>query len=191
MAALEKMGMDENTLVIFSSDNGPAIAMPALTVGSTGGLRGRKVDIFQGGVNVPFIVRWPGKVEAGKVDSTSVLSTVDLLPTFAALAKKDLPADYYPDGENIISIFDNKTFNRTKPLFWEWRFAAAERPNGWVNSAVREGEWKLMADEKRERVELYNIENDRAESKDRAASNPEKVKELLAMWDQWKAGLPE
>ncbi|GAA0880814.1 sulfatase-like hydrolase/transferase [Algoriphagus jejuensis] len=191
MQALEEMGLDDNTLVIFSSDNGPAVAMPALKVGSTGGLRGRKVDVFEGGVNVPFIVRWPGKVEAGKVDSTSVLSAVDLLPTFAALAQKDLPADYRPDGENVASIFDNKSFERSKPLFWEWRFAVADRPNGWVSAAVRDGDWKLMADEKRERVELYNLAEDRAESKDVAAANPEKVTELLAMWDQWKSELPE
>ena len=191
MAALKDMGLDENTIVIFSSDNGPAAYGPSLTAGSTGELRGRKVDIFEGGVNVPFIVRWPGKVDAGKVDSSSVLSTVDLLPTFAALAHKDLPADYQPDGENVISIFDNKTFERTKPLFWEWRFAFADRPNGWVFSAVRDGDWKLMADEKRERVELYNIEEDRTESKDLAAANSEKVTELLAMWDHWKSELPE
>lgn len=191
MQALEKMGLDENTLVIFSSDNGPAVAMPALKVGSTGGLRGRKVDIFEGGVNVPFIVRWPAKVEAGKVDSTSVLSTVDLLPTFAALAQKELPGDYQPDGENVVSIFDNKTFDRSKPLFWEWRFALPDRPNGWVAAAVRLGDWKLLADEKLERVELYNLAQDRTESNDLAKMQPEKVAELLAMWKKWKTELPE
>lgn len=191
MQALEQMDLDENTLVIFSSDNGPAVAMPALKVGSTGGLRGRKVDVFQGGVNVPFIVRWPGKVEAGKVDSTSVLSTVDILPTFAALAHKELPSTYEPDGENVVSIFDNKSFEREKPLLWEWRFADPNRPNGWVSAAVREGDWKLLTDEKRERVELYNLAQDRTESIDLAKTQPEKVANLLMIWDKWKSELPK
>lgn len=194
MQAMEELGIDENTLVIFSSDNGPAHVPPALHAGSTGGMKGRKVDIFQGGVNVPFIVRWPAKVDAGKVDSTSVLSSVDLLPTFAALAQKELPANYQPDGENIASIFQNKSFRRSTPLFWEWRFAQESAPNGrmtWPTTAIRYGDWKLLASKSRERVELYNIAEDRLESNELSSLHREKVTELLAMWDKWKSELPE
>lgn len=134
MDALNEMGLDKNTLVIFSSDNGPAHVPPALHVGSTGGLKGRKVDVFQGGVNVPFIVRWPGRVDANKIDTTSVLSAVDLLPTFAELAQKELPKEYKPDGESFTTIFYNNPFERSKPLYWDWRFPtqSASRPNGWA-----------------------------------------------------------
>jgi N-acetylgalactosamine-6-sulfatase len=193
MKALKEMGLDENTLVIFSSDNGPAHVPPALNVGSSGGMKGRKVDIFQGGVNVPFIVRWPGKVNAGSVDSTSILSAVDLLPTFAELARKELPENYRPDGESFTAILDNMPFERTKPLFWEWRFPtnSPNRPNGWVTASVRHRDWKVLADEKRDRIELYNIKDDRFESQNLITSNMEKAKELLAMWDEWKTGLPE
>jgi N-acetylgalactosamine-6-sulfatase len=194
MQAMEELGIDENTLVIFSSDNGPAHVPPALSAGSTGGMKGRKVDIFQGGVNVPFIVRWPVKVDAGKVDSTSVLSSVDLLPTFAALAQKELPANYQPDGENIASIFENKSFRRSTPLFWEWRFAQESAPNGRMTSpttAIRYGDWKLLASKSRERVELYNITEDRLESNELSSLHQEKVTELLAMWDKWKSELHE
>lgn len=193
MKALNELGLDENTLVIFSSDNGPAHVPPALYVGSTGGMKGRKVDVFQGGVNVPFIVRWTGKVDAGKVDSTSLLSAVDLLPTFAELAQKELPETYKPDGESFSSIFNNQTFNRSKPLFWDWRFPVqgTSRPNGWVTSAVRYGDWKLLADEDRKRIELYNISEDRFESKNLFESNEKKSRELLAMWDDWKKELPD
>ncbi len=191
MQALKEIGLDENTLVIFSSDNGPAGYGPSKTAGSTAGLKGRKTEIFEGGVNVPFIVRWPGKVDAGKVDSTSVLSTVDLLPTFAELAHVKLPSDYKPDGESIAKIFENESFTRTKPLFWEWRFSAANSPNGWASAAVRYRDWKLVADESRGRVELYNIKDDHFELKNLAESNQSKVKELLTMWDSWKLELPQ
>ncbi len=193
MGALNEMGLDKNTLVIFSSDNGPAHVPPALNVGSTGGLKGRKVDVFQGGVNVPFIVRWPGRVDANKIDTTSVLSAVDLLPTFAELAQKPLPTGYRPDGESFAAIFNNILFKRNKPLYWDWRFETQNpnRPNGWVSGAVRDGNWKLLADAKRERVELYNIDADRFESRDLSRENRTKTKELLTMLKDWQGHLPD
>ena len=195
MDSLTEMGLDDNTLVIFSSDNGPAGYRPAKRAGSTGGLRGRKGDISQGGVNVPFIVRWPGHVHAGRTDNQSVMSAVDLLPTFCELADKELPDDYQPDGESFTSIFDNIQFNRSKPLFWEWHFAResnnAIRSGSWMYLAVRDGDWKLVADKKRERIELYNIAYDRFEIHNRAEDHSSKVNEMLAMWDEWKRELPE
>jgi N-acetylgalactosamine-6-sulfatase len=156
-------------------------------------MKGRKVDIFQGGVNVPFIVRWPGRVNAGAIDSTSVLSAVDLLPTFAELAGEELPDDYQPDGESFTTIFDNNPFERRKPLFWDWRFPVenSKRADGWVNAAVRYGDWKVLADSTRNRIELYNIKKDRFECQNLVVSNTEKANELLAMWDEWKLQLPE
>lgn len=195
MDALTEMGLDENTLVIFSSDNGPAHYPPALIAGSTAGLKGRKADIFQGGVNVPFIVRWQGHVTAGKVEKQSVLSTVDLLPTFCELAQTELPEGYNPDGESITSIFENVPFERTKPLFWDWRFArVSDNPrqvNQWPENAVRCGEWKLYHNAKIDSTELYNIANDRFEKNNLAIGNPEKVEQLLGLLKDWKAELPE
>ncbi|MEN8118388.1 MAG: sulfatase-like hydrolase/transferase [Bacteroidota bacterium] len=195
MEALTEMGLDKNTLVIFSSDNGPAHVPPALHVGSTGGLKGRKVDVFEGGVNVPFIVRWPGYVDAGKVESQSVISGVDLLPTFCELAGKELPGEYIPDGESFTSIFQNIPFQRTKPLFWEWRFPVISddprHANRWPEAAVREKEWKLYHNFKINRTELYNIKEDPFEKNDLMESNPEKAVELLKLWKEWKSGLPE
>ena len=188
MNAIKEMGLDENTLVIFSSDNGPADYKPAQKAGSTAGLKGRKTMLFQGGVNVPFIVRWPGHVDAGKTDSRSLMSAVDLLPTFCELAGKELPEDYQPDGESFASIFNNVPFNRTKPLFWEWRFPVDKpnKPNSWVFIAVRDGDWKLLADKKRQRIELYNIAQDRFEINNLAKQDSAKASEMLAMWDEWK-----
>ena len=193
MDAIKKMGLDENTIVIFSSDNGPADYKPAKIAGSTAGLKGRKTMLFQGGVNVPFIVRWPGRVDAGKTDNQSVMSAVDLLPTFCELAGKKLPKDYQLDGESFASIFKNVPFKRSKPMFWEWRFPVnrPSKPNSWVTSAVRDGDWKLLADEKRQRIELYNIAEDRFEINNLAEQNSAKAGELLAMWDEWKSQLPD
>ena len=195
LKALTEMGLDENTLVIFSSDNGPANYAPARIAGSTAGLKGRKADVFEGGVNVPFIMRWPGHIPVGKVDSVTVLSAVDLLPTFSELAGEKLPADYKPDGESFAKIFDNKPFIRSKSLYWEWRFPYkgndSYRQDSWVTCAIRNGDWKLLADKGRKRVELYKISADPFEQNNLAKENPKMVGDLIKEWDAWKSGLPK
>ncbi|WP_405562412.1 sulfatase [Polaribacter sp. Asnod6-C07] len=188
--SLSEMGLDENTLVIFSSDNGPAGWGPSKEAGSTAGLRGRKVDILQGGVVVPFIVKWKNHVQANKVDSTSVLSTVDLLPTFASLAQTKLPKNYSIDGENIASILDNKSFERTKPLFWEWRFPKVQTDH-WAKGAVRNGDFKLLFNEEINREELYNIAKDPFEKNNLAENNNQIVTEFKSLWNDWKKDLPK
>jgi len=190
LESISEMGLDENTLIMFSSDNGPAGWGPSKEAGSTAGLKGRKVDIFQGGVVVPFIVKWKNHVEENKVDSTSVLSTVDLLPTFANLAEIELPNDYSIDGENISTILENHTFNRTKPLFWEWRFPK-ENSNHWAQGAVRKGDWKLLFNEKIKREELYHISKDPFEKNNLAERNEQHVSELKSLWKNWKKELPK
>jgi arylsulfatase A-like enzyme len=195
MQAIKDMGIDENTIVIFSSDNGPAHYKPGLTAGSTAGLKGRKTAIFEGGINVPFIIRWPKHIKEGRVDSKSVLSTVDLLPTFVAIAGSKLPKEYKPDGENILSLFKNQTFKRTKPLFWEWRFPLVDtnssQTNSWPQGAVRDGEWKLVFNEKINRFELYNISNDIFEKDNLAQANQKKINKMYELWKNWKATLPK
>ena len=190
LESISEMGLDENTLIIFSSDNGPAAYGASLKAGSTGGLKGRKVDIYEGGVVVPFIVKWKNHVLANKVDSTSVLSSVDLLPTFASLAQIELPKNYDIDGENIVSILENKSFERTKPLFWEWRFPKV-KTNHWAQGAVRKGDWKMLFNEKINREELYNIFKDPFEKNNLAENNKKIVSELKSLWYNWKKDLPK
>ncbi|UXX79846.1 sulfatase-like hydrolase/transferase [Reichenbachiella carrageenanivorans] len=195
MAAVEALGIGKETIIIFSSDNGPAHVLPALTVGKTAGRKGRKVDIFEGGINVPFIVRWPGHVTAGAVDSTSILSGVDILPTFLELAGvSKLPTDYDADGESFASIFDNQKFNRTKPLFWEWKYpVVSSRWNlteRWASRAVIDGKWKMLADNEGKRIELYDLIQDPLEKNDVANENPEKAQVMNDLWENWKKTLP-
>lgn len=195
MSAIKDLGIDENTLVVFSSDNGPAHYGAAMVAGSTAGLKGRKVDIFEGGINVPFIVRWPNHVKQDRLDTISILSSVDLLPTFAELANTELPKDYIPDGEKINDIFSNNTFNRTKPLFWEWKFPLISnknhKQNRWPQGAVILGKWKLLFNSTINREELYDLNNDHNENYDLSQNHPQKVSELKKLWKNWKTTLPK
>jgi arylsulfatase A-like enzyme len=122
LEALDRLNISDNTLVIFSSDNGPARASGptelelqydtatgagwgiAAAKGITAGRKGYKASLFQGGVEVPFIARWPGKISAGVVDKVSLISAVDLLPTFCELAGVNLPSSYVPDGMSQVSV---------------------------------------------------------------------------------------
>jgi N-acetylgalactosamine-6-sulfatase len=201
---LKEQGLDENTLVIFSSDNGPERTGTRkqmtdnstgpghgtfYSVGESGGLKGRKRSLYAGGIRVPFIARWPGVIPAGKTDRDSVLTAVDLLPTFMDLAEAKLPADYEPDGVSMVSALKGNTFSRDKPIFWEWR-AAKEDPKTWPYQGIREGDWKLLVNEKLGKAELYDIETDWAESTNLAGDHPETVEKLKMQLATWTATLP-
>ena len=210
--ALDRLKLTDNTLVIFSSDNGPARAQrgtPLETMydtatgkgfniaaarGITGGRKGYKAALFEGGVGVPFIARWPGKIEAGKVDKTSIFSAVDLLPTFCEIAGVHLPASYHPDGISQVGTLKGKgTARREKPLFWKtvapWP-ARKTKPDHWVSYAVVSENWKLVANRDAKHVELYDLVADPLEKSDLKAKHPAKVSQLRKMLVQWQGALP-
>ncbi len=209
---LDRLGIAENSLVIFSSDNGPARApQPTeLTLqydtatgagwgigaskGTTGGRKGYKAALFEGGICVPFIARWPGKIAAGKVDDESLISAVDLLPTFCEVAGVDLPPDYQPDGVSQVAALKGKAVpNREKPLFWKidakWP-AAKAKPFHWASYAVVAEHWKLLGNEDSTYVELYDIAADPMEARDLKGQHPEEANRLVELLDQWKTTLP-
>ena len=206
--ALKEEGLADDTVVIFSSDNGPESAAAKAgpkkadpdakaagydtyySVGETGGLRGRKRSLFEGGVRVPFIVRWPGRTPAGATNSATVLTAVDLLPTLCAAAGVKLPSEYRGDGENLLEAFRGKAVARTKPIFWEWQGKKAE-PDWWPRLAVRDGDWKLVLTEDAKRAELYQVTEDRAEAADVAKAHPAVVARLSKLALDWKATLPK
>jgi N-acetylgalactosamine-6-sulfatase len=206
--ALKNEGVADNTIVMFSSDNGPERTAAkakerkldpdahvtghdtSYSIGETGGLRGRKRSLFEGGVRVPFIVRWPGHTPSGAKNTTTVFTAVDLLPTLCAAAGVTLPADYKGDGENLLAAFDGKGITRTRPIFWEWRGNKTE-PDWWPGLAVREGDWKLALTEDAKRVELHQVLADRAEAQDVAKEYPDIVARLTKLALDWKATLPE
>ncbi len=192
---LDELKLAENTIVIFSSDNGPenSGSKPGdkfyYSVGDTGGLRGRKRSLYLGGVNVPFLVRWPGVVPAGRVDKTSVITGVDMLPTLLAACELKAPAGYQSDGVNVLSAFKGEAFTRAQLVFWEWRGPHSHEAT-WPTHAVRDGDHVLLHDEKFERVELYNVIADRAQQSNLAAGQPDRVAALRAQLDAWRATLP-
>lgn len=205
--ALRNAGVEQDTLVVFSSDNGPEWTSRSrqegmmgrdaygrgyneyYSIGQTGGLRGRKRSLFEGGVRTPFIVRWPGHTPAGVMNDTTVFTAVDLLPTLCAAAGVDLPAGYQPDGENLLPALQGNIMKRTRPIFWQW-LGNANEPDWWPRLAVREGEWKLVLTDDAERVELHRLTDDRTETKDVAKEHPEIVARLSRLALDWKATLP-
>jgi arylsulfatase A-like enzyme len=196
LAELDKLGLADNTLVMFSSDNGPEdihIANAGHSgIGSAGPFRGRKRSLYEGGVRMPFIVRWPAKVPAGRVEDSSVVAGVDWLPTVCKLAGVALPTDFKPDGEDVSDILEGKSRPRKNPLFWEWRFQIAGEPfHRSPMLAVREGDWKLLFNPDRSRVELYDIPRDPTQLNNVAEKHPELVERLTKQALDWQATLPK
>jgi arylsulfatase A-like enzyme len=199
--ALKELGLEDNTIVLFSSDNGPEFTGGEnekelrggygtyYSTGSTGGLRGHKRSLYEGGVRVPFLVRWPGHTPAGTKNEATLLTAVDLLPTLCAAAGVQLPENYHPDGENVLEVFHGRPFERTKPVFWDFR-AGNRQAVCWASLSVREGEWKLVMDERAKRRELYRVGEDRAEAKDISGQHLQTVERLTKLALDWKASLP-
>jgi arylsulfatase A-like enzyme len=190
---LDELGLARNTLVMFSSDNGPenSHAQPGqkfyYSQGSTGGLRGRKRSLLLGGINVPFLVRWPGVVPAGRVDRETALAGVDVFPTVLAAAGVPAPEGYVADGENVLPAFRGEALQRTKPVFWWWQ--GRHEGDDWPAFALREGRWLLVHDESGERVELHDVVADRAQSINLADRETERVTRMKAAIATWFATL--
>ncbi len=197
LEALDEMGLADDTVFIFSSDNGPEdIHIPNAShsgVGSPGPFRGRKRSLYEGGVRTPFIMRWPrGGVRAGAVDNETPLCGVDLMPTFCELAGADVPSEAKLDGESMAAVFHGEERVRSTPLLWEWRFRVWGHPlNQSPALSVRDGKWKLLFNPERDRMELYDIPNDRMELDNQAASQPEVVEELAEKGLAFQSELPE
>jgi N-acetylgalactosamine-6-sulfatase len=212
LAALDRLKLTDNTLVIFSSDNGPARGGAnaklelqydtatgagwgiAASKGVTAGRKGYKASLFEGGINVPFIARWPGRIAAGKVDTQSLISAVDLLPTFCELAGAKLPDGYEPDGVSQVETLKGRAApERTKPLFWRidanWP-PRKDAPDHWARYVVVHEHWKLLVSSDSSHVEIYDLQKDPLEKEDLSQSQPKVVAELRRKLDDWNATLP-
>ncbi len=164
LSKLEELGLAEDTFVLFTSDNGPAR-------GSAGPLRGRKGSTYEGGMREPTIAWWPGTVPAG-VSYDGVASTMDVLPTFAALAGTTAPTDRVIDGHDISRVFLGEIERAS-------HYDALYYYKGYQLGAVRSGRWKLHAN-----GELYDLETDISETTDVAARNREITERLEGLLDQ-------
>jgi N-acetylgalactosamine-6-sulfatase len=195
MAELDSLGIADNTLVLFSSDNGPEDIhvrnASHSAFGSPGPFRGRKRSLYEGGIRVPLIARLPGVVPAGRVDHRSVLTAVDFMPTFLRLTGSSAPQDLRPDGEDVSDVLSGHSRARTKPIYWEWRFnITGYTVNRSPMLAVRRDNWKLLMNPDRSRVELYDIPSDPTELNNLAREKPEIVREMSASALAWQKTLP-
>ena len=198
IAGLEEMGLAGNTLIVFTSDNGPTdwphyYREGFTPPGFTGPLYGRKWSLYEGGLRMPFIARWDGVVPAGAVDEETVFCGIDLSPTFCALAGVDISAGPQPDGENMAEALQGKSVTRKKPIFWQYGAPYAQLKPG--NSdfvsppfAVRDGDWKLLVQSGGTNAQLYNLRQDIGETKNLLSAEPDRAANMWAMIRSWAAG---
>jgi N-acetylgalactosamine-6-sulfatase len=205
---LDELGLRENTIVVFSSDQGAAdIREPAVegvakgrkkanpnrdesvrlnAMGYNGGFRGGKFAMYEGGVRVPFIVRWPGHVPAGRSDEKSVISGIDWLPTLCHLAGAQIDAKSF-EGEDVSATWlGQQDHVRAKPLFWK-------TSNPGSPAGIREGQWKLIDPVRPHggELELYDIVADPFEQHNVIDQHPEVVKGLKTKLEAWVSTLPK
>ncbi|MDZ4817584.1 MAG: sulfatase [Planctomycetota bacterium] len=176
LKALDRNKLSDHTLVLFTSDNGPLT-----TAGSSAGpLRGGKHTLWEGGIRVPTIVRWPGKIPAGS--TVDVPATVmDIMPTVLAATGVAPAANRKLDGENILPILTGEKTELPRTLYWSY-IRTVLRPSR--EQAVRRGDWKWL------NGELYNLRTDPGETKNLAATEPKIVAELSEAWKTWLAQFP-
>lgn len=194
IAKLDELKLSENTLVIFSSDNGGVGGYGEL--GNDKGitenfpLRGGKGMIYEGGHRVPFIARWPGKIPEGKECDKPIIS-VDFLPTLLDVTKSAPPTDQPQDGKSLLPLFASggQSGLPDRAIYWHFPGYLGQGANSWRTtpaSAIRAGDWKLIEFLEDGRFELYNLGSDIGEKKNLALEQPEKAKELLAQLNTWR-----
>ncbi len=170
--ALKAHGLDENTIVVFSSDNGAAAYLGLEDLNAP--YRGWKVTHFEGGIRVPLFVRWPAKIPAGTRIDTPV-AHIDVMPTLAAAAGAPLPEGVEIDGRNmLVELLDGRKIRGPKdPIFWQ----------SGDYRVVRQGDWKLQVSARQDRMWLYDLANDPTEQVNLAERRPEKLTELKSLID--------
>lgn len=177
LATLDELKIADDTLVIFTSDNGPSAEVnsygPEGADFSNGPLRGFKFATHEGGIRVPFLARWPGRIPAGVVRHTPAI-TMDILPTVLEAAGVKPAAGHEIHGTSILPLLRGETFQRAGALHWENQ----------QNLAVLQGDWKLVHRFWSPPM-LYRPADDISEQHDLAAQNPAKVAELLALHEAW------
>lgn len=188
LATIREQGQEENTLIFFFSDNGGPTAQ---TTSNNGPLRGFKAQTWEGGIRIPYMVQWKGKIPAGKVDDRPVIQ-LDIHPTALAAAGVDVKPEWKLDGVNLLPYLTGEKTNAPHEALF-WRFGP--------QIAIRQGDWKLVKapgggtgpgerGEKAntEHAQLYNVTQDIGEKNNLADQEPEKVKQLGAAWNEWNKG---
>ncbi|MHC4691854.1 MAG: sulfatase [Planctomycetota bacterium] len=183
---LDELGLSDNTVVFFFSDNGGYANATSMIP-----LRGSKGMLYEGGIRVPMIARWPGKIKSDSSCDVPVIG-IDFYPTFLEIAGADKPAGHILDGRSIVPLLKGSAGFERKAIFWHFPaylepYNARQQP--WrmtPGGAVRQGDWKLIEFFEDGKVELYNLKGDISETKDLSKTKPEKAKELHKLLVEWR-----
>jgi arylsulfatase A-like enzyme len=181
ISLVEQLGIDDNTLIMLSSDNGPHKEgghMPDF-FDSNGPLKGYKRDLYEGGIRVPLIARWPGKIKAGSI-SKHISAHWDIFPTFCEVAGREIPAQL--DGISLLpALLGKDTQKQHEYLYWEFHERSGAR-------AVRFGQWKAVQRNLKRKdnppIELYDLGKDLGETNNLAASNPALIRKVRDFFSQ-------
>ncbi len=177
---LDRLGIADDTVVIFTSDNGGEHR-----VTSNAPLRGGKSQLYEGGIRVPLIVRWPGKAGRGRVCKVPV-NTVDLCPTFLDLAGATREDRHAIDGESLVPLLKGRQDLKRDALYWHYPLAKPHFLGGRSSGAIRKGDYKLIAFYETGQTELYNLKADPGERQDLTPTMPGRVLELRKLLEKWR-----
>ena len=192
--ALEKLGISDNTIIVFTADNG-GLSNRGATDGRVSGrplatsnlpLRTGKGWIYEGGIREAFMVKWPGVTQEGFLNESDVVMGIDLFPTFLEMAGLPLQPQNHVDGVSMVPSLKGKKFERGKPLFWHSPTSRPYSTGDTDSSAVRIGNYKLIEWYNADHVELYDLSKDIGEQNDLSKTLPEKTAEMLAVLHDWR-----
>jgi arylsulfatase A-like enzyme len=195
MALLDELKLAENTVLIFTSDNGGVGGYEREGIQKTNNitdnapLRSGKGSLYEGGTRVPFIIRWPGRAKPGSASDVPAIQ-VDIYPTLVSLAGGKMPAQQVFDGESLAPLFRDSNAQLAREAIYQhfpgYLGAGADSWRTTPVSLIHAGEWKLMEYLEDGRLELYNLRTDLGETKNLAASEPERAKALHAKLAAWR-----
>jgi arylsulfatase A-like enzyme len=189
MDKLDELGLTENTAVFFFSDNGGYANATSMVP-----LRGSKGMLYEGGIRVPLIVRWPGTIKPGSVCDVPVIG-VDFYPTMLDMAGVPNPSGHILDGRSIVPLLKGRSALERRAIFWHFpAYLEAYNEEQWPwrttpAGAVRQGDWKLIEFFEDGKAELYNLADDIGEKNDLAGTMPDKVRELHRVLAEWRRNL--
>ena len=181
LSKLEELGIDDNTIIVFTSDNG-GLSTSEGSPTANAPLRGGKGWLYEGGIRVPYIVKYPENKNAGKVSDLPI-SSIDIMPTILASANLTLKPETSIEGINITPFVETNTIPE-RALYWHYPHYSNQGGN--PGSVIRLGDYKLFHDFETEKTELYNLKEDISERKDLSTELPEKTKELYKKLDDWR-----
>ncbi len=194
VALLNELDLSRKTLVLFSSDNGGVGGYVREGIRKGGDitdnvpLRSGKGSLYEGGIRVPLIAGWPGRIAPGTISDRPV-NSVDLYPTLLELAGVPPPAGYPLDGTSFAPILKGGTAGERGPLFWHFPGYLGAGQDTWRTTPVgviRSGDWKLMEFFEDGRLELYNLKEDLGEKKNLAADHPDRARQLKSRLEAWR-----